>query len=112
MCRLALVVGLVLGCGCGAGDGPEDVGDACVEVGDALCERAAECGALSPAYTLEQCATVFWAGCCGDSGTCGKSVNIDGSEWATCIDDLGALACSNISADTIGLPGSCLRIDF
>ncbi len=106
-----ILVGLVLAwilVGCGGGEPvPKEAGDLCATFGDSFCSRADSCGLLQESVTA--CVNDFYAGCCGNDGTCNNSVKpIDQGDWNQCLDDIDQEACGDVANGD--LPTSCLQL--
>ena len=112
-----LAFGLVLANGCvgdsGASGGglslPEDIGEACSDLGSALCDRGIECGLIGVADRLS-CENAAFRACCADDGVCGADIDdgITSSEWNRCIDGFASESCQDI--DNGNLPSECIGI--
>ena len=97
---------------CGTDGGlslPEYLGEACSDIGAALCDRTIECGSLTAAERLS-CENVFAHSCCGDDGICNMYLDdsISSSEWNSCIDGFATTSCPDI--DNGNLPSACIGI--
>ena len=104
---LALVMVVASGC---TGDGgglslPEDLGEACSDIGSALCDRAIECGFVTVPDRLS-CENGAYAGCCADDGVCNNDLDdsITASEWNRCVDGFATESCQDL--DNGNLPGA------
>ena len=102
-----LGVALLALAACGGAGAPEDLGQACADVGEEWCARARACfpeGA--PSQT--SCVNDFVQGCCIDDGTCGNppTRDISDSEWDDCLDGFQDLSCQEIENGDV--PVACL----
>ena len=102
--RRILVMGfLMLGVGCG----PVSVGEACDDVLNAACHRAAVCLGLGQADE-STCVSSGALTCCGRAGTCQRDVK-DSAAVGKCVDATNAEACAgwvawNTSPTTTPIP--------
>tara|TARA_R110002096_G_scaffold433887_1_gene653675 strand:- start:13851 stop:14204 length:354 start_codon:yes stop_codon:yes gene_type:complete len=97
-----------LACG-GSSSLPEDVGEACGDIGSAFCDRGIECGFLSEVDRLS-CENAFFQGCCVDDGICNRDLDdsISSSEWDSCIDGFATESCPDL--DNGNLPSECIGL--
>jgi hypothetical protein len=105
LCSVGLVVGLV-GCGGGGGGAPDTLGEACNDIGGALCDRAIDCFPEG-APSQSECVADFRNSCCADDGTCGNKArdDISDDQWDACIDGFHNLTCQQVQDGEI--PGAC-----
>jgi hypothetical protein len=101
--KLALVVGLALGCG---SDERLSLGEYCSRIGAAVCDRGIACG-LATAAERPMCLTEFQAGCCMDDGACGERAMTDAEEMeaemliTACTGALPTYDCAMLGAGNI-----------
>lgn len=100
------IVGAALAAACGGGgDAPDDVGDACADIGEAWCSRATACEVVADELG---CVNDFMRACCIDSGACGEPADVGADEWNECLDDVDDMTCPVVASGD--LPVSCLRL--
>lgn len=110
MNRRALVVGLLLGSGCG-GSSADRVSSVCGRVADATCAKLVECHALAggttviTATTCQQARADQVSQCVTDDGAT-ISTSTD-AQADTCVQDLAAQPCTEICNQVPQDPPSC-----
>lgn len=72
--RFCVVVVVLFGVACGEASVPDQVGEACTDIGGAFCDRAVDCGFIGGDERLSW-VNAFFAGCCGDDGVCNAEVD-------------------------------------
>lgn len=96
----------ITACGSGASV-PQDLGDACADIGEVYCERADSCGLLDSSATA--CVNEFFFYCCAETGECGDPIQQPSSaDWDRCLSDVERSACSDIVNGDF--PVSCLQL--
>ena len=102
---------LVLGCGGGDGNSRNGVtrGAQCDQLMQAFCARASGECQLFPAAQVNDCVQSGKTSCC--AGNCGGVALSTQHDIDTCINDIGAAACTALdTADGGTLPQTCQRL--
>jgi hypothetical protein len=79
----------------GSAGSPSTEGDACNSLGASFCPPLMACYPASYS-AVSQCVQDFVNGCCGISGTCSLSVNVDAYAFQQCNTALAQLDCTGI----------------
>lgn len=107
--RFGLAVVLCAVSGCGGSSVPEQIGEACTEIGEVFCERAIDCGFIAGNEQLS-CVNAFFEGCCANDGVCNAEVDqsITSDEYQRCLDGIEAESCDDINNGNV--PSACLSL--
>lgn len=105
--RLGLTLFAIFLTNCGGTSAPENLGQACTDLGEEWCIRARECFP-NDAPSQTACVNYFYDVCCADDGTCSQpaSREISDSEWNDCLDGFPDLSCQEIEDGNA--PVACL----
>jgi hypothetical protein len=111
MIRALMMAGLLVttlgACGGGGGGNgvPDTIGEVCLEFGDAVCGRLAEC---DDEVDRDACETAFYGACCSDDDVCDEDVGAGApsdDDYNECLGDIDDQSCPQIANGE--LPPSC-----
>lgn len=106
----AWVLAVVAFAACGGGrDVPDTRGGVCLDLGEAICDRAIACHLVENDFTT--CVNQLQQACCGDDGTCGVRVSqgsVSDSEYDDCLTAYESFACADLEKGNT--PLECLGL--
>jgi len=104
-----VLVGVFGGCGGGGPSEPKlTIGQVCLQVADALCERMVQCGQIGPG-DYDGCTGATVGGCCSQNGICAQGSPVTQSQFMPCVNAFASEQCGAVALGTI--PATCQILD-